>query len=570
MNLSRFPHPHAIVHPLHYQYFFFTCPFQQQRQLARARYPFLNTSQSNIIILHSFKSRVLLQRPLLRVMSSTASSPSFKTITEGSSRMCYPADQEQAVFYNPVQVQNRDLSILMIALYQERLQQRHQEKLEKRNYSDKMPPYEGIRILDALAASGLRSMRYIQEIENVQHVTINDLEEAAVERAHQNVKENNLQDKLASSLQDPGIFIQQADARAVMYSKTAQYHIIDLDPYGSAASFLDAAVQCVENGGLLCVTCTDMAALGGSHPETCFGRYGCMPIQRSGYLQEMAVRILLDAISKSAARYGRVLRPILSVGMDFYVRVFVEIHNSKSAVNTLSLSTGYVFQSTQCPTFYVAPAGQTGGNKNNVYQAGRLPTMDAAIEGTNWKIAGPIWLGPLHDKGVIQKALQKLHKMPHLSTKDRLEGLLTSCSEELDVPLYYNLPTLAQFLAVSSPPMMKIKAAIVNAGYKVSGYHKEPQAIKTDAPNHVVWDIIRAWCETQPPPKKAPSGALKMRAVEPKIKVNFAIPSSLPDPKKSEIRRFPQNPQPNWGPKPRATGVKRKLSAEENKSSPQE
>lgn len=482
--------------------------------------------------------------------------------------MCYPADQEQAVFYNPVQVQNRDLSTLMISLFQERLQKRHQDIMEKRNQSGKLPPYKGIRILDALAASGLRSIRYFQEIENVQHVTINDLEEAAVERAHQNVKENNLQEILAESREDPGIFIQQADARAVMYS--THYHVIDLDPYGSAASFLDAAVQCVENGGLLCITCTDMAALGGSHPETCFGRYGSMPVQRAGYLQEMAVRILLDAISKSAARYGRVLRPVVSVGMDFYVRVFVEIHNSKAAVNALSLSTGYVLQSTQCPTFHVAPAGQMGGSKNTVYQAGRLPSMQSAMDETNWKIAGPIWTGPLHDKDIIQQALQKLHKMPHLSTKTRLEGLLTSCFEELDVPLYYKLPELAQAMAVSSPPMLKIKAALINAGYKVSCYHKEPQAVKTDAPNEVIWDIIRAWCQTQPPPKKATPSALKMRAVEPQIKVSFTIPATLPDPRKSDIRRFPQNPQPNWGPKPRATGVKRKLPAEESEASTQE
>lgn len=478
--------------------------------------------------------------------------------------MCYPADQEQAVFYNPVQVQNRDLSTLMIALFQERLQKRHQDKLEKRKHSEKMPPYQGIRILDALAASGLRSMRYFQEIENVQHVTINDLEPAAVERAHLNLKENNLQDRLVQSHEQPGIRIQQADARAVMYS--THYHVIDLDPYGSAASFLDAAVQCVENGGMLCVTCTDMAALGGSHPETCFGRYGSMPIQRAGYLQEMAVRILLDAISKSAARYGRVLRPVLSVGMDFYVRVFVEIHNNKGAVNDLSLSTGYVLQSTQCPSFNVAYAGQMGGGKNNVYQAGRLPSMQSALEETNWKIAGPAWLGPLHDKDVLKLALQKLHKMPHLSTKDRLEGLLTSCLEELDVPLFYKLPDLAKALAVSSPPMLKIKAALINAGYQVSGYHKEPQAIKTNAPNEVVWDIFRAWCETQPPPKKATPNALKMRAVEPKIKVDFTIPATLPDPRKSDIRRFPQNPQPNWGPKPRATGIKRKAPDESEQS----
>ena len=93
--------------------------------------------------------------------------------------------------------------------------------------------------------------------------------------------------------------------------------MIDLDPYRAAAPFLDAAVQAVRDGGMLNVTCTDMATLGGSHPETCYGRYGGFPLQRAPYLQEAALRHLLYALAISAARYGRTIRPILSVGMNF-------------------------------------------------------------------------------------------------------------------------------------------------------------------------------------------------------------------------------------------------------------
>src|SRR5210317_503348 len=118
-----------------------------------------------------------------------------------------------------------------------------------------------------------------------------------------------------------------------------QYDVIDLDPYGSAAPFIDAAMQSIVNGGLLCVTCTDMAALGGSHPETAYGRYAGLPIQSAKYLQEMALRLLLHTISVSAARYGRTIRPVLSVGMAFYVRVFVEVHDDKKGVTDLSLNT---------------------------------------------------------------------------------------------------------------------------------------------------------------------------------------------------------------------------------------
>jgi tRNA (guanine26-N2/guanine27-N2)-dimethyltransferase len=42
-----------------------------------------------------------------------------------------------------------------------------------------------------------------------------------------------------------------------------RFDVVDLDPYGSPAVFLDGAVQSVKDGGLLLVTCTDMAVLCG-------------------------------------------------------------------------------------------------------------------------------------------------------------------------------------------------------------------------------------------------------------------------------------------------------------------
>lgn len=37
--------------------------------------------------------------------------------------------------------------------------------------------------------------------------------------------------------------------RAVMYKNQKIYDVIDLDPYGSAAEFLDASVQAIKDGG---------------------------------------------------------------------------------------------------------------------------------------------------------------------------------------------------------------------------------------------------------------------------------------------------------------------------------
>ena len=50
------------------------------------------------------------------------------------------------------------------------------------------------------------------------------------------------------------------------------------DPYGSAAPFLDGAIQALTNGGLLCVTYTDMAVLCSRTVHLPFYKYASVPL----------------------------------------------------------------------------------------------------------------------------------------------------------------------------------------------------------------------------------------------------------------------------------------------------
>ena len=52
----------------------------------------------------------------------------------------------------------------------------------------------GITILEALAASGLRSIRYAKEIGNVKKILSNDMSEEAVDSIKRNVKYNKVED----------------------------------------------------------------------------------------------------------------------------------------------------------------------------------------------------------------------------------------------------------------------------------------------------------------------------------------------------------------------------------------
>ena len=540
--------------------------------------------------------------------ASASSSGAFQIIKEGTVEMQYPADQESAVFYNPVQVQNRDLSILMITLAAEEravrqavARQRAELRKDKvkdwktalQAYQDSLDPSQvlkeqstddGLSIIDALAASGLRSIRYWNEIPGIRNVTINDLEALAVERAHQNLKHNKVDQHVvvasgSGNERPAGICVQQGDAIHELYTSRPSsvgsssnnkptWDVIDLDPYGSAAPFIDAAVQAVTDGGLLCVTCTDMAALGGSHPDTCYGRYAAMPIQRAGYLQEMALRILLRSLATTAAKYGRTITPRVSVGMNFYIRCFVTVHDDKAGVAKLSLDIGKVFQSTQCQSFVIVPEAQMGGKKGNVFQSARAPGL-CEETGGHYKIGGPMWLGALHDAKWVERALHKLESkdpaskpdLQYIATKDRLRGLLQTCAEELpDSPLFYKTSDMASLLKTSSLPLNDVRAALINAGYRVSGYHKDPHAVKTNAPNHVMWDIMRAWCKKTPPVKPPAEGTAgaKILANKSQIEVDFTHPKEGFPTRKSDVARFPMNPEAGWGPKRAAAGYKKR------------
>ena len=624
---------------------------------------------------HSFSTLAAPLSTSFRKMSASAS-PSAENVTvpegyelieEGLAKMIYPK-AENSVFYNPVQVQNRDLSVLMLSMYAERRAKRRGVKSKKKEIlrqareagakindadvqaqleeyaksvnwrervRDQSGTADGIRVLDALAASGLRSVRYWKEIPGIRQVVINDLEEVAVQLAKENIAFNGLNDVLIDETRDnadadsaTGIHVQCGDATHVMYTarrqpgllkhtpaqmqQRDQFDVIDLDPYGSAAPFIDGAVQAVVNGGMLAVTCTDMAALGGSHPETCYGRYGSIPIPRAKYLQELALRILLYSLSTAAAKYGRTIKPILSVGMNFYVRVFVEVWDDKAGVISRSLDHGSVYQSTRCPSFHIVPHGQNANKNKHVFQPARAPPVPSCEEtGGPFKVAGPIWLASLHDYDVIDEAVARL-ELPDggtvhpLHRKTAIHGLLTVCGEELsDVPLYYTLPDLAHTLRCPCPPANVFKAALANAGYRMSAYHKEPNALKTDAPNSVIWDVMRAWCKDHPPKKEGKkskkkqmkkqklrdakiggdnadggeegipgntSEALKsagdlILATEPKIFVDFTIPQGLD--KKKKAQRFPMNPEKNWGPKPRATNKRKALKESSEAPAPQ-
>lgn len=241
------------------------------------------------------------------------------------------------------------------------------------------------------------------------------------------------------------------------------------------------------------MTCTDMTVLSGNFPEVCFAKYGSVPL-KAKYLHEMSLRILLHAIDAAANKYKRHIVPWLSMSVDFYVRVFVRVFECPAEVKNSCLKRAMLLQSTQSPSFYLQPLAQASTTKNT-YSADILRVgVPSPGDGGNLKLAGPFWVAPIHDQDVIDALLQRVESEHAakslaypLATAPRLIGLLTTMAEELkDIPFYYTIPDLAATLRCTVPTQLQMRSAVINAGYRVSAFHHEADALKTDAPDHVV------------------------------------------------------------------------------------
>ncbi|KAK9683109.1 hypothetical protein RND81_10G117300 [Saponaria officinalis] len=408
-----------------------------------------------------------------------------------------------------------------------------------------------IRVLEALSASGLRALRYAREVEGVDKVVALDNDEASVEACRRNIKFNG-------SVACAKVESNLVDARVYMLTHPKEFDVVDLDPYGSPSVFLDSAVQCVADGGMLMCTATDMAVLCGGNTEVGYAKYGSVPL-RAKYCHEMALRILLASIESHANRYKRHIVPILSFSKDFYIRVFVRVYSSASAMKETPLKLSYVYQCVGCDSFHLQPLGRTVSKNNSVrYHPGHGPVVaqECADCGKRFIMGGPIWSAPIHDQEWATSTLTDFKAMKdRYPAYDHVVGLLTNISEELpDVPLFLCLHNLCGTLKCTSPSAVMFRSAVLNAGYRISGSHITPLALKTDAPMSVIWDIMRCWVKDHPIKPHSPDepGSVIL-SKEPEVHANFTrAVASLSKSQLKKVARFLPNPQRHWGPKLRA------------------
>ncbi len=350
------------------------------------------------------------------------------------------------VFYNPAMEVNRDLSVVTASLLLE----------EMRGKRD-------LRVLDAHGGTGIRGIRYVVEA-GAEEAIINDIDPYAAALAHANARLNGVTSRVR---------ITVADANALMYrlkrEEPTPIALIDIDPYGSPAPFLHAALDLAGHGSIVAVTATDLAVLEGSKPKKAFRRY-MVEVYKTPSSREVAVRALLAFIAKTAAIFDKGVEPLMSVYHGHFIRVFVKVQRGASRAEK---SLSQLKHAYHCINLGVVVFDEAECNGNKI-------------------ALGPLWSGPLGDANIALKALSNLSE--DLGSYKSLKKLLSHISVEYTFPpstIYYSIAGISSSLKVSMPSRRLIIEELKSRGYRASETHFSPEGFRADAPPQEVVEIIK-------------------------------------------------------------------------------
>ena len=411
-------------------------------------------------------------------MDSTA--PEIAETLEGSTRLLVPAaalservPPREPAFFNPRARLSRDVSVAAYSALAAGLGR-------------------PVVMLEALSGLGARGLRAANE-SGAGLVVLNDLNAAALGLAARSAAANGL----------ANVEMSRREACAFLLSRhwgdgdgdgdgsaRRRADIVDIDPFGSPAPYLDCCLRAVSRGGMLSMTATDLQVLNGMFPAACVRRYGGAPMRRSGFGDEMSLRLMLGCLCSIAGRLDLSVEPLLVHSDQHYYRAYARIAGRADQTGML----GRLHLCRRCGWRAASTAPTQRGRGG---RPGRAPAPDAPAPlpecpecaAPSPDSAGPLWAGPLFD---AQFARLAAARTPSLPVGRECGPLLERAAAEAGMPAAYHTLDEAASRAGTHPPRLdRMVASLRSAGYAASPTSLCPTGFRTDAPPAAIADALR-------------------------------------------------------------------------------
>jgi tRNA (guanine26-N2/guanine27-N2)-dimethyltransferase len=390
-----------------------------------------------------------------------------------------------------------------------------------------------ITMADSLCGTGARGLRVAVEVPEVNQIYFNDVNPVAIDVAKKSAAINHVEAKCHFSVNEVCKFLLGGNGEITTAttsntqnekSRTTgqRFTIVDLDPFGSPASYVDCVMRSVEDGGLISVTATDTAVLCGKYPDVCLRKYYGRPLNNS-YTNETALRILISLVALTSARLGICIYPLFAHSNMHYLRLYAKVILSSSLANGVFENIGYLRHCFECGNRTVsstqnltqvcelcAGAFATAGwlwtgkiydkvfvremiaKTSSVGQVGNNKAGDTAVKEIDENIEIKSDESKVHDKDNNENTMSKRTAIRDTKLQKMIQKLFSKClSEHDDIPYYYTTDEIASKLKMGPPSLDKVVEKLSKAGFRTSQTGLNPTAFKTEAKINEIMTIFR-------------------------------------------------------------------------------
>jgi tRNA (guanine26-N2/guanine27-N2)-dimethyltransferase len=385
-------------------------------------------------------------------------------VTEGMARIMVPevfpsegetlekARSQSPVFFNPAMKMNRDSAILALGALNKRLSR-------------------PLAVCEPMCGSGIRGIRIALEAEGISEAVLGDMSYNAVRLAEKNVLMNGVSDRVRVRRMEANLLLS-LHARPL-----ARFDYTDIDPYGTPAPYIDAAVRATMRDGMVALTATDMAPLCGVNMRACLRKYGSTSL-RTPYSHETALRILAGAFSRVAAVHEVASRPAFCFFADHYVRLYILLSKGKKRADESLREMGYLLHCPRCRS-YRPVRGQLLGDKGA-----------CEVCGSGMKAAGPLWLGDLANECFCSDMVE-YSEGSFIGSNRRLMEIIGMVMGEIGMPPgFFVVDELSSDLGIPSRRIEPIIEELKKSGFRAVVSHANRRGLKTDAPVDVVKRMV--------------------------------------------------------------------------------
>jgi tRNA (guanine26-N2/guanine27-N2)-dimethyltransferase len=395
---------------------------------------------------------------------------------EGSTALAVPSLSEPKMipaFFNPRARFVRDISIICYNSY-------CKEKFSSKRTS--------LTFADSLAGTGARGIRVANEVPEIDRVFLNDINSKALEFAKKSAKINMLEDKCIFSRSEVSSFLASR-----IQNDGERFDFVDVDPFGTPSDYIECAIRAVKDGGLLSLTATDSAVLCGVYPRVALRKYLGFSL-RTEYCDEVGMRLLFGLASQIAMRLETGIEPIFCHHDMHYFRVYLSVKVGNSFSRQNEKNVGFILHCFGCrhrsiiarDEFFSLSKPEIPRQKEVDSERGSLSGSRHLIcsncgrggseRGGRIAIAGPLWIGSIQSSPFVLKCKEISQ-----------ENLF---SEEIDLPLYYDLTAIRLKKGSSLPKITSVLEKLRSLGYLASRTRLNPNALRTDASMEVLQQSV--------------------------------------------------------------------------------